>query len=116
MLNDALGSERRSLDRRPLRTPATLLLGGGQTADVRALDISATTLNVVTAVSPRIGLKFGVRLTIPQRPSGQVVFETPVQVSHMVFAADENGCKVGLRFTGVDATSTATIRNYLAGR
>lgn len=105
--------DRREHERKPLRIAAQVLLPNAQVFDVRMLDISAGGAGILAPANPQKGTQFVLRVAIPKRPTGNTPCDLPVEVTHSIFSSVENGFKIGLRFTRLDATSAGAIVQFI---
>lgn len=106
------GADRRVDERRPFRSNA-MVLAGGQEFLVRTLDISRSGMSIVAAINPQPNLRFKLRVRIDRQPQGAVTLETEVQVMHSVFARQESGFRIGLRFVNMSAELSAAVGHFL---
>src|SRR5450830_1032242 len=78
---------RRTADRRALRTSAHIELPGGQYVEVYTVDISTTGIAFIASASPRIGTSFTLSFPVPEKPKGQILCEVRVKVVNSVFSS-----------------------------
>ena len=109
----AQGAERRAVDRKPLRTNATVIVGQAQAFEVRTIDVSPGGMGFVAQANPRPGMVLAIRFLIPIRPVGQAPFEAKARVVHSVYSSAEAGFKVGLSFIEVGPEANAALMRFL---
>jgi hypothetical protein len=89
------------------------MLSTGQVFDVRTTDISVEGLGIVAAANPRNGTTFRIQVTLPMRPTGTTTFETTAKVVQSILAGEEDGFRIGLKFSGLTPEIEAAIRKYM---
>lgn len=105
-------ADRRVEERRTYRTTAVAVAAGQEFA-VRTRDISRSGVCIVAAINPPAGLKFRLRMQLTRQPQGTASFEVEVQVMHSVFARQENGFRIGLRFVQASGDLMRAIGHFM---
>ena len=104
---------RRTADRRALRTSAHIELPGGQYVEVYTVDISTTGIAFIASASPRIGTSFTLSFPVPEKPKGQILCEVRVKVVNSVFSSREGGFRIGVIFTNLDPIVATSIKQFI---
>lgn len=90
-----------------------MVLTPTQSFPVRTVDISAGGMGIIAAANAPQGAKFTIKILLPTRAGGKQVIEVRAQVQHSIFAADEQGYKVGLIFVDPDRATTSAILEFV---
>ncbi|MDG0856928.1 PilZ domain-containing protein [Roseateles puraquae] len=106
-------AERRTAERKGLRTRATLLLGQTQAFEVRTLDLASGGMGIVAQANPRPGTVMVIRFQLPIKPMGYVPIEARARVVHSVYSASEQGFKIGLAFIEIRPDAAAAVLRYV---
>ncbi len=106
-------AERRTAERKSLRTRATLLLGQTQAFEVRTLDLATGGMGIVAQANPRPGTLLVIRFQLPIKPVGCAPVEARAKVVHSVYSASEQGFKIGLAFIELRPDMAAAVLRYL---
>ncbi len=113
MSDDTDGAERRTTERRSLRTQATVLLSAGRSLGVRTIDVSSGGMGIACPTNPPHGATFTIQFSLPKKPSGNLVIKERVEVMHCVFSGDVSAFKVGLRFLELSAPAAEALLSYI---
>jgi c-di-GMP-binding flagellar brake protein YcgR len=105
--------DRRSCQRKVLRTVAQLRLPGAQALAVRTLDISSDGLCIAAAVNLPAKTECVVCLAMPVRTRGSTSVEIHACVVHSIFTSSEDCFKIGLQFTTLSPETAQTITQFL---
>ena len=108
-----LPSERREYTRVMLRANGRLTAPNGESFKVRALDISAGGVAAVAQSNLKEGSVFRINLPLPLRPQGTIALEADVEVMHSIFSNQEDGFKLGLRFTKLEQKASSAIMAFV---
>lgn len=103
------GPNRRLHDRKVLRRPATVLLPGGLTRDVRTWDLGVDGMSLVSPKPIPPGTKCTVTVEWPDAATTLSLSSKAVYCS--LLGAD--GFKVGLVFAGLDAATVQVIEQFV---
>lgn len=106
-------AERRTAERKGLRTRATILLGQTQAFEVRTLDLAAGGMGIVAQANPRPGTLMMIRFQLPIKPVGYTPVEARAKVVHSVYSASEQGFKIGLAFIELRPDVAAAVQRYV---
>ena len=107
-------AERRTTERKTLRTRATIILGQTQAFEVRTLDMSLGGMGIVAQANPRPGTLMAIRFMLPLKPSGYFTFEAKAKVAHSVYSASEQGFKISLSFIDLAPEAAAAAQRFVA--
>ncbi len=113
MSDNSTDADRRTAERRPLHTQASVLLSAGRALGVRVVDVSMGGMAIASPSNPPQGTTFTIRFSMPKRPSGSVIIQERVEVMHSVFSGDVGAFKVGLRFLDLSAPAAEALVNYI---
>lgn len=108
-----VASERRAHDRHPLRTSATLQFASGPPQAARTLDIGRGGMGIVAGLNPPLGTELEVRLRLPVRPKGNAELVARARVVNSVLAGSEDGFRLGLQFSAMDAEAKSVLARFL---
>ncbi|MCE4553812.1 PilZ domain-containing protein [Roseateles cellulosilyticus] len=108
------GKERRTTERKTLRTAAQLKLPSGHVVDARTLDIGKGGAGVVSDYNLVVGAKVAVRITLPVTSSGGVVFEATATVANCTLASKDGGFRLGLQFQPLETAAAAALKALLS--
>lgn len=107
------GAERRVDVRKPFRSPAFLAVPGRPPASVRTVDISSGGVGILSADNPPPKTVCTVRLALPVKGRGTVVFDVQARVAHSIYSSKGGGFQIGLQFTQLTPDLAAAIVGYL---
>ncbi|WP_395703752.1 PilZ domain-containing protein [Aquabacterium sp.] len=93
------GAERREAVRRPLRSPAMVLLPGQPGRLGRTIDVSETGICVSLADSLPAGTDCLVGFELPDKAGNRKRMQSKAKVVHSVLGSQSDGFKVGMRLT-----------------
>lgn len=107
-------TEKRSHERRPMRTPVELLLPGRPALAMRSTDISVGGIGLMASASAPIGLELTLRIALPLGRAGTQAFEVRARVQHSVFSSRDDGFRIGMVFLKPSDRLVVAIGDFLA--
>lgn len=95
------------------RAHAHLLVSGGVSLEVRALDISPSYIHVISPnnLPPNMICQVNFKLNLPS--NHWQICEIKAQVTHSIFSNQEGGFKVGLHFLSVPPQVQQALNDFL---
>jgi len=109
-LPQAPSADRRSHDRQPLRTAATLGLPDGRAVPARTLDIGKGGAGVVCDLNIPVGTLLAIVMRLPARPAGSALFEASATAASCTLAASDGGFRLGLQFSPLSAAALIALK------
>jgi c-di-GMP-binding flagellar brake protein YcgR len=107
-------AEKRSHERRAMRSPVEVLLPGRAALAMRATDISVGGIGLVAAANAPLGLEVQLRIPLPFGASGTQHFEVRARVQHSVFSSRDDGFRIGMVFLRPSDRLVVAIGDFLA--
>ncbi|MDZ5458272.1 PilZ domain-containing protein [Azohydromonas lata] len=105
--------DRREAERKRFRALAELRLPNQQVVPVRAFDISADGIGVVSPLNIRLETLCQIKVRTPILDAGIEVFQLRARVTHSVLSAKEAGFMLGLDFENPPAAAVNVIKQYV---
>ena len=103
-------SDRRAHDRHAIRTAAQISLPDGRLLPARLLDVGEGGAGVVCDLNLPVGTTLGLRMKLPARPSGSVVFEASAVVRNCTLSSSDDGFRLGLEFESLSAAAMEALK------
>lgn len=103
-------SDRRAHERHAIRTAAQISLPNGRLVPARTLDVGVGGAGVVCDLNLPVGTALAVRMKLPARPSGSVVFEASAVTKNCTFSNSDDGFRLGLEFESLSAAAMDALK------
>lgn len=107
------GADRREAVRRPLRSPALVLLPGQPGRVGKTLDVSETGVCVMLTEMLPGGTQCLVGFELPDRTGARKRVQSKARVVHSVLSTQGDGFKVGMQFVEPPAETCRALESFI---